>query len=227
MYTQAWDSSYATNRGQRRGQNLYEITNSYSASNSTNSGDVSCPSDVSYLSANGAAFCSAYISYNPPVSTATATVTPAVSVLTSTETDTSITTVYSTSTSNVVMTLTLLQRALQSPASISTWSPSRISKACLAVATGKTSTTATATAATPFSTVLTTQTSTNTVTIPTTTTIVSTSTVNAQPTNLVRDPGFEVSTGAWEFGTFIDGSGSGTGAIVRNPFAAHSGEAWA
>ena len=226
MYTQAWDSSYATNRGQWRGPNHYTIANSYSASNATNSGDVSCPSDVAYLSANGAAFCSAYISYAPPVSTAISTVTPAVIISTSTETDYTTNTVYSTATSNVVQTVTLAQRALQSPASISTWSPSRISKVCSAVATGQTSTTAISTAATPYSTALTTQTLTSTLTVPTIAVVVSTVSVTAQPSNYIQSPGFEDSNTAWSFSKKSN-TNTDTGEVYTSPDVAHTGNNYA
>jgi len=208
LYTQAWDASYATNVGQWRGKAHYTIQQNAAAANSTDNGDVSCPSDIAYLSANGAAFCSAYLSYNPSVSTVVTTTTPATSVVTSVETDYSVETAYSTfySTSIALTTTTVLgkkKRALQTPASASTWSPSRLSKACSAVATGSTTTTATQTAATPLSTFLTTQKLTSTTTIPTTVATVSTSTLTtvlapkatSLGPNLLNNPGFEQDLG--------------------------------
>ncbi|KEQ68039.1 hypothetical protein M436DRAFT_19437, partial [Aureobasidium namibiae CBS 147.97] len=151
LYTQAWDLSYATNNGQWRGPDHYTIDMSYISSNTTNSGDVSCPSDVSYLSTAGAAFCSAYIRYQPPVSTVVSVTTPATSVFTSVV-DISSTTTTVTSKLNAKRDGTVLA----TPASISTWSPSRISKACSAVATGSTTTSTITTASTPYSTFVTT-----------------------------------------------------------------------
>jgi len=85
---------------------------------------------------------------------------------------------------------------LQTPASASTWSPSRLSKACSAVATGTSTTTLIQTAATPLTTLITTQSS--TVTSVVSTIVVSSSTsINtavAIPTlgpNLVSNPSFE------------------------------------
>jgi hypothetical protein len=158
LYTQAWDGSYATNVGQWRSGSHYTIDQSVAGVNITNSGDVSCPQDVPYLSSNGQAFCSAYISYIPPtvistVNTVPATVT-AISVLTSLISSTSYTT--DIQTHNFVSTATVTTGgkkrdvAIQTPASISTWSPSRISAACSAVATGTASTTTSTTAATPI-----------------------------------------------------------------------------
>jgi hypothetical protein len=49
LYTQAWDASKATNKGQYRGNDHYTISQSTIALNATSNGDVSCPSDVPYL----------------------------------------------------------------------------------------------------------------------------------------------------------------------------------
>ncbi|KAI4761460.1 hypothetical protein E4T52_06391 [Aureobasidium sp. EXF-3400] len=161
LYTQAWNASYATNTGQWRGKSHYTIQQSVAAVNATSPGDVSCPSDVSYLSTEGAEFCSAYLSYVPPVSTVFTTIIPATSVVTSIETDYTTevvyTTSYSTDVSVVTTTVTAMhKRALQTPASATTWSPSRLSKACSAVATGSTTTTSTQTALAPLNTSITT-----------------------------------------------------------------------
>jgi hypothetical protein len=86
LYTQAWDASHATNVGQWRGKAHYTIQQNTAAASSTDTGDVSCPLDVAYLSANGAAFCSAYISYIPSVSTVVTIPTPPASFVTSVQT---------------------------------------------------------------------------------------------------------------------------------------------
>jgi hypothetical protein len=96
LYTQAWDGSHATNVGQWRSDSHYTIDQSAAGVNTTNSGDVRCPQDIPYLSANGQAFCSAYIHYIPStvistVNTVPATVT-SISVLTSLISSTSYTT---------------------------------------------------------------------------------------------------------------------------------------
>ncbi|KAI4848392.1 hypothetical protein E4T44_03957, partial [Aureobasidium sp. EXF-8845] len=107
MYTQAWDASYAKNDGQWRGGVHYTMGMSYIASNATQSGDVSCPSDVPYLSQNGAAFCTAFIDYVPPTSTvSTLTVTPAVSILVSTQSSFITNTAYTTQLTTDVQTAT-------------------------------------------------------------------------------------------------------------------------
>ncbi|KAI5271575.1 hypothetical protein E4T47_05074 [Aureobasidium subglaciale] len=47
LYTQAWDTTYATNKGQWRGTAHYTIGRSFIASNATDSGLVSCSSSTS------------------------------------------------------------------------------------------------------------------------------------------------------------------------------------
>jgi hypothetical protein len=42
LYSEAWNTTYATNVGQYRGSDLYTIQDSYSAYNKTNDGTVSC-----------------------------------------------------------------------------------------------------------------------------------------------------------------------------------------
>ncbi|CAD0114511.1 unnamed protein product [Aureobasidium uvarum] len=212
LYTQAWDSSKATNNGQWRGTDHYTISNSVVASNATNTGDVSCPQDVPYLSANGQAFCTAYLSYVPPVVTITAMSTPATSVVTSVDTDYTTETSYSTTTTLEVSLSTTVstifqKRDLATPASAISWSPSRLSKACAAVATGSTTTTTVQIAPTPLSTYLTTVSLTTTSLIQSTTTISSVSTVvdTFSPTatslgaNLVVNGDFETKfAGEWQ-----------------------------
>jgi hypothetical protein len=202
-----------------RGKDRYTIDQSFIASNVTHSGEVSCPSDISYLSINGAEFCTAYISYSPPVAIVTNVVTPPTSVLTSTTTAYTTTTTYGTEVQVVSSTTTVTanrKRAVQTPASISSWSPSRISKACSAVASGKTTTTMFQTAETPLSTFVTTQVSTavsmrSTTTV---TTLISIATVQPAPlVNLLTNPGFE-----------SDGNGWSGSRVEANSANAHTGE---
>ena len=162
LYTQAWDPSKATNSGQWRGRDHYTISNSVIATNATDSGDVSCPQDVPYLSANGQDFCTAYLGYVPPVATSVATTIPATATLDVTvtsqisstviQTDVSIYSYYTTTTATVPLTANPgpQRRDIKTPASVSTWAASRISAACSAIITGTVSTTVTTTAATPI-----------------------------------------------------------------------------
>jgi hypothetical protein len=205
LYTQAWDVSKATKSGQKRGSDIYTISQSIIASNATNTGDVSCPQDVPYLSANGQDFCTAYINYIEPIMTSTAILTPAISTVnvieTSLITSVSLQTSTSTQTSITMSVLTVAagnKRDVQTPSSVSTWAPSRISAACSAVATGTTSTTITSTAQTPLvsQTTTTSETTitTSTVITATTTTLVSITTTSASymPTETVNwNTGFE------------------------------------
>lgn len=238
MYTQEWDASYAKNDGQWRGSVHYTMGLSYIASNATQSGDVSCPSDVPYLSENGAAFCTAFIDYTPPTSTvSTVTITPAVSVLTSTQSSFVTNTIYSTQLTTDVQTATVtrnMKRDIQTPASLSTWSPSRISDACSSVATGTETVTATETAATPLSTTVTTQTISQTQTIPTTVVIKSTTTKSVDPVatlikglDIVQNPSFENGQNYWsvEYPTGFSFNSNGYAATYAG--AAQSGSSYA
>ncbi|KAG9948845.1 hypothetical protein KCU85_g4732, partial [Aureobasidium melanogenum] len=238
MYTQAWDASYAKNDGQWRGNVHYTMGLSYIASNATESGDVSCPSDVPYLSENGAAFCTAFIDYTPPTSTvSTVTVTPAVSVLTSTQSNFVTNTVYSTQLTTNVQTATVtrnMKRDVQTPASLSTWSPSRISAACSSVATGTETVTATETAATPLSTTFTTQIFTQTQTIPTTIVLKSTTTTSVGPIatpikglNVVQNPSFENGQNYWSVQYPSGWSFNSNGYAATYLYAAQSGSSYA
>ncbi|KAI5244531.1 hypothetical protein E4T43_03750 [Aureobasidium subglaciale] len=205
MYTQAWSTSYATNKGQWRGKDHYTIDQSFIATNTTNSGDVSCPSDIAYLSANGADFCTAYINYKPSTSVVTSVTTPLTSTLPSTVTEHITVAAYTTDIQTDLQTVTVTanqKRGVPTPASISSWSPSRISVACSAIATGVVTSTTVLTASTPYSTTITTQTQTETLTISVVSVTSMTSTATASPTaktNLIRDPGFELSedTSPW------------------------------
>lgn len=229
MYTKAWDLSYATNNGQWRGQDHYTIDMSYISSNATNSGDVSCPSDVPYLSTAGAAFCSAYINYQPPVSTVVSVTTPVTSVLTSVVTSFTTATTYGSEVDISSTTTTVTSkanakrdgRALATPASISTWSPSRISKACSAVATGSTTTSTTTTASTPYSTFVTTQLATTISTISTTTTTTAIATTTVAPVNLIKKAGFEGDT---DPGPWMLLPNPGGWITYKDPSKAHSGD---
>lgn len=143
-----------------------------------------------------------------------ATATAPTSVITSTKIDVTTVTSYTTSYSTYLTVTTMAVSApvkrdevLQTPASASTWSPSRLSKACSAVATGTSTTTLTQTAATPLTTLITTQSS--TVTSVVSTVVVSSSTsintivvsssnsintavaVTTLGPNLVSNPSFE------------------------------------
>jgi hypothetical protein len=212
LYTQAWDGSYATNVGQWRGTSHYTIQQSAAGVNTTNSGEVSCPSDVPYMRSSGVAFCSAYLSYIPPTSTVVAIITPATSVITSVDTEYTTETDYITSTSTDVTSTTITttffqKRGLATPACAISWSPSRLSKACAAVATGTTTTSTTQTATTPLTTFLTTVYPTTTLEIPNTVTVSSVSTVvdTFTPTatslgvNLITNPGFDTAfAGDWK-----------------------------
>jgi hypothetical protein len=95
--------------------------------------------------------------------------------------------------------MAVFKRVVQTPASILNWSPSRISAACLAVATGSATTTATTTLATPVNSSIgyTTQTvittvATTYVTSVTSTSISKTTGVYAPTSTLNTDGGFEV-----------------------------------
>jgi hypothetical protein len=153
LYTQAWDVSRATNTGQWRGNDHYTISQSLIASNNTNAEEGSCPQDVPYLSGNGQDSYRSYIGYTPPTVSATTTVLPTAIITTALITQqliaTSFTIVVQSYSTTETATVLLpssdgnaeafavnAKRALQVPASVSTWSTSRISAACSAVATG-------------------------------------------------------------------------------------------
>jgi hypothetical protein len=94
MYTQKWDASFATNDGQYRGDDHYTIQYSFGFTDESDDGVPVCPNDISYLKSSGQEFCSSYISYEQPTTTATATATttPAPLKNTITRTSTSYTT---------------------------------------------------------------------------------------------------------------------------------------
>ncbi|KAJ8118472.1 hypothetical protein OPT61_g546 [Boeremia exigua] len=98
MYTQEWDQSFATNDGQGRGDDHYTIQYSFGFTDSTDDGVPVCPNDLSYLKSSGQEFCTSFISYSQPATTATATatattvLTPLVQIVTVTRTSTAYTT---------------------------------------------------------------------------------------------------------------------------------------
>ncbi|KAK8011633.1 hypothetical protein PG990_010598 [Apiospora arundinis] len=76
LYTMAWDSSYAKNTGQNRGNDKYTIAYSYSFVNSTNPGKPAIPCNVASAtsaikSATLQPYCSSLLGYTTPVTTAT------------------------------------------------------------------------------------------------------------------------------------------------------------
>ncbi|ORY68295.1 uncharacterized protein BCR38DRAFT_506816, partial [Pseudomassariella vexata] len=75
LYTQKWDSSYATNNGQYRGNDHYTIGLSFSYYNTETPGFPVCPNDIAYLRSQGAEFCTSYISYSAPTESATVSTT--------------------------------------------------------------------------------------------------------------------------------------------------------
>ncbi|CAN9245316.1 unnamed protein product [Alternaria alternata] len=89
MYTQEWDASFATNDGQYRGDDHYTIQYSFGFTDESDDGVPVCPNDISYLKSSGQEFCSSYISYEQPTTTATATATTKPAPLTNTITRTS------------------------------------------------------------------------------------------------------------------------------------------
>jgi hypothetical protein len=46
MYTRSWGASYATNKGQYRGSDHYTISDSYTASSTTNTDAANCPNNL-------------------------------------------------------------------------------------------------------------------------------------------------------------------------------------
>lgn len=103
MYTQEWDASYATNNGQYRGEDHYTIQYSFGFTDESDDGVPVCPNDLAYLNSNGQEFCTSYIGYKEPTTTATttATTTPPLQITTVTKTSTSYTTAFVTKTAAV------------------------------------------------------------------------------------------------------------------------------
>lgn len=98
MYTQEWDKSFATNDGQWRGNDHYTIQYSFGFTDSTNDGVPVCPNDLTYLKSSGQEFCTSFIGYSQPSTTATTTATataistPPLQIVTVTKTSTTYTT---------------------------------------------------------------------------------------------------------------------------------------
>lgn len=160
LYSQPWNSSYATNTGQYRGSDRYTISYSFSYYNSTdNQPPAACPADISYLQQNGQAFCTSYNMYVPPTSTLIATVNGATPVVSVTSVSTATTTTTTTAgqvqlrkrTETTISpdselygmfellgnsSATIRKRSVPTPSLIASWSPSKISAACSLVATG-------------------------------------------------------------------------------------------
>ncbi|KAK3066636.1 hypothetical protein LTS18_001590, partial [Coniosporium uncinatum] len=83
MYTEAWDTSYATNKGQWRGKDEYTISYSFSNFNTTDPGCPLCPGDIAWAQqdASAQAFCTSFLGYSPTTAAATTTVAPATSTV--------------------------------------------------------------------------------------------------------------------------------------------------
>jgi hypothetical protein len=98
MYSQHWNSSYATNKGRYRGSDHYTIQYSFAFADNSEDGVPVCPSDLTYLKSSGQEFCTSFIGYSQPSATASTTViatttsTPSLQVTTVTRTSTAYTT---------------------------------------------------------------------------------------------------------------------------------------
>lgn len=94
MYTSAFDASYATNTVAWNDAIMTKYTYSLSFFYSKAELQPVSPSDLSALNKEGGAFCTSYVSYAAPTTTATSTVTPAVSTISSIASYTETSTVY-------------------------------------------------------------------------------------------------------------------------------------
>lgn len=106
---------------------------------------------LQYLEANGGAFCSSFIAYEPPFTVVHSTTTLGASTVTSTATSLTTSVVQLTVTVTSVATTTLpraplRKRAEATPSPISAWPASRISSACSKIATGVSTSVSVATA---------------------------------------------------------------------------------
>ncbi|OHE99004.1 hypothetical protein CORC01_05694 [Colletotrichum orchidophilum] len=109
LYSESWDTSYATNNGQWRGNDHYTISYSFSYTNATDAGKPRIPCAVASASSaivtsSLQPYCSSLLGYTTPVVTATETdfsTVPATTVIT---TVTPLTTSYSTTTQLVAVT---------------------------------------------------------------------------------------------------------------------------
>lgn len=105
----SWDSSYATNEGQWRGDDHYTIDYSYFYTNTTDAGEPRIPCDVASASSiivtsTLQPYCSTLLGYTTPVSTSTTMVFSTVPSLTVTSTTTPLTTVTTTTVKTVAPT---------------------------------------------------------------------------------------------------------------------------
>lgn len=140
---------------------------------------------LQYLEANGGAFCSSFIAYEPPVTVVLSTTTPDASIVTSTATSLTTSVVKATVTvTSVAATVTLprpanWKRAEATPSPISAWPASRISSACSKIATGISTSVSVATASVDPTTAVTTVILVVQTTTTTTTTQLATTTIPA------------------------------------------------
>ncbi|KAF1985364.1 hypothetical protein K402DRAFT_455027 [Aulographum hederae CBS 113979] len=157
LYTEPWDATYATNKGQSRGKDLYTISYSFSFFNTTEPNCPLCPGDVDFAKANAQDFCTSYLSYEPSTVSKTITVTPSataaitvtqVTVVTSTlEASPS---VFSSASNSTLPAVRAVKERAVAPASTPErmlfWCASHLSYVCSAVDTGAVTSTVTATA---------------------------------------------------------------------------------
>ncbi|OCL15259.1 hypothetical protein AOQ84DRAFT_358179 [Glonium stellatum] len=109
MYTQAWNSTWATNTGQYRGTDKYTIAYSYSFVNSTDPGRpaIPCPvaSATSVIKAQTLQpYCSSLLGYTTPLTTVVSTESTAVPSTTIVDTSIPLTTTTVTTTSLIAVT---------------------------------------------------------------------------------------------------------------------------
>lgn len=109
MYTEAWNSTWATNTGQYRGTDKYTIAYSYSFVNSTDPGKpaIPCPvaSATSVIKAQTLQpYCSSLLGYTTPITTIVSTQSTAVPSTTVVDTSIPLTTTTITTTSLVAVT---------------------------------------------------------------------------------------------------------------------------
>jgi hypothetical protein len=121
MYSQAWDKSYATNKGQYRGYDKYTITYSYTFTNATSPGKPRLPCDVAQASrviksSTLGSFCSSLLGYSTPFATVAITATTVVTLHT---------TVTVTPAANMPG-----KRGVATPSALATYPASAISSAC-------------------------------------------------------------------------------------------------
>ncbi|KAG9653644.1 glycoside hydrolase, partial [Aureobasidium melanogenum] len=144
LYTEAWDSSYATNKGQYRGNDHYMIEYSYTFTNTSNpgfnpkQGDTNgavhqASIDIKYATLQP--FCSSAFGYSAPV----ATVTPS-TVVTPLVTSTVLSTITATAEVYKRAAVTDASASLSTPAVLKKYPFSVLSSACSMVAAQATTT---------------------------------------------------------------------------------------